>query len=49
MTDFGFGSSGRVCVIKTNKQASGRLKDLADLEGLEPGFAEFGGVRPPPN
>ena len=35
--------------FKTNKRASGRLKDLADLESLEPGFTEFRPVRPPPN
>lgn len=35
--------------FKTNKRARGRLKDLADLESLEPGFTEFRPVRPPPN
>ena len=35
--------------FKINKQASGRLRDLADLESLEPGFAEFRAVRLPPN
>lgn len=35
--------------FKTNKRASGRLKDLADLESLEPGFTELRPVRPPPN
>ena len=37
LNDFGFGSLGlRVDDFKTNKRASGRLKDLADLESLEP-------------
>ena len=32
--------------FKTNKQARGRLKDLADLESLEPGFARVPGRAP---
>ena len=44
-----FSHAGSDQRVKINKQASGRLRDLADLESLEPGFAEFRAVRLPPN
>ena len=37
LDDFGFGSLGlKLEDFKANKRASGQLKDLADLEALEP-------------